>query len=99
MKLSDTKSDIVLHADYDVAYLTLPNSKSLIAAYYYLSNNTYKSPLNGPIEVDCKTVRRIMNLAAESGTEAFFSATNIIFLYLCILDELGNPQPPTSPKK
>ena len=91
-------SDMILHTDTDAAYLVLPKARSRIAAYYYLSDHLpisdQLSPrLNGALDVDCKTIRRVVTSAAESETEGIFSATQKSIPLRRLLIEIGHPQP------
>ena len=91
-------SDMVLHVDSDAAYLVLPKARSRIAGYYYLSShpNITKHPtLNGPVLVECKTLRHVVSSAAEAEVSGIYhNATQAIILRR-ILESLGHPQPPT----
>ena len=52
-------SDMTLHIDSDAAYLVLPNAKSRIAGFFYLSNAD-ASTINAPTLVTCKTLRHVV---------------------------------------
>ena len=95
------RSDMILHVDSDAAYLVQPNARSRIAGYYHLSSIpplppiTPKPSLNGPILVECKTIRHVVASSAEAETGGLFlNAQNIIPLRWT-LEQLGHKQPPT----
>ena len=91
-----------LHVDSDATYLVLPNARSRIAGYYYLSKNITplstsppSIPLNGAILIECKTIRHVVTSAAEAETAGlFYNGQTIISIRQALLD-LGHPQPPT----
>ena len=71
-------SDMCLHIDSDAAYLVQPQSRSIVAGNFYLSD---KIPLetptpnptpNGPILTKYRTVCNIMSLASEAETIGIF---------------------------
>ena len=54
--------------DSDATYLVLPNAKSRIAGYFYLSDHLSKTTtpsLNGTIMVVCKALKNVESSAAE----------------------------------
>mmetsp|Transcript_28285 Transcript_28285/g.32953 ORF Transcript_28285/g.32953 Transcript_28285/m.32953 type:complete len:127 (-) Transcript_28285:506-886(-) len=71
-------SDMILYADSDAAYLVLPNAKSRIAGYFYLSNkqppfpHKPNPPLNGAVWVECCTLPLTVAAAAEAETGGLF---------------------------
>ena len=93
---------MILHVESDAAYLVLPQAKSRIAGYYYLSDkpprNAKVSPnptRNGPLHVVCKTLRHVVASAAEAETAAlFFNAQEAIPIRY-LLEKLGHLQPAT----
>ena len=87
-------SDMILNVDSDAAYLVLPNARSRIAGFFHLTNKV--DPIrNGPLLVECKTLRHVVTSAAEAETSACYhnAQTSIHIRYL--LNELGHRQPPT----
>ena len=71
-------SDMKLFIDSDAAYLVLPNAKSRIARYYYLSSTlplNNKLTLNMLILVICKMLCYILSSAAEAETTSVFINT------------------------
>jgi hypothetical protein len=88
-------SDMILHIDTDAAYLVMPNAKSRIAGYYYLSTDTTNPPHNGPILVLCKTLQHVVASAAEAETAGIFFNAQTGIIVRIALEELGHPQPPT----
>ena len=90
-------SAMILNVDSDVAYLVMPNTRSRIAGYYCLSDNQTDSTsnnLNGPILIECKTIRNIVASAAEVEIGGLFHNAQISIPIRVLLTALGNPQPP-----
>ena len=84
-----------LFVDSDTAYLVLPNAKSRIAEYYYLSlillpNN--KLTLNMPILVILKMLRYIISSGVEAETTSIFINAQITLPIRHILEYLSHPQ-------
>ena len=91
-------SDMVLHVDSDAAYLVLPNAKSRVAGYFYLSDHPDKdiSPtLNGAILVECKGIKHVLSSSAEAETAGLFHNAQIAIPIRYILDSIGHVQPAT----
>jgi len=89
-------SAMLLHVDSDAAYLVLPNARSRIAGYYYLSGeNSTSNNLNGPILIECKTIRNVVASAAEAEIGGLFHNAQISIPIRVLLTALGHPQPPT----
>ena len=68
-------SAMLLHVDSDEAYLVMPNVRSWVAGYYYLSGNqtdSISNNLNGPILINYKTIRNIVVSAAEAEIGDYF---------------------------
>ena len=68
-------SSMILHVDSDAAYLVLPKAKSRIAGYYYLTDHpssTLPPPRNGPLLVECKTLKHVVTSAAEAEISALY---------------------------
>ena len=62
-------SDMILYIESDAAYLVLPKARSCVARIFYLRNATSgRPPLNGAIQVICKTLQNVVSSAAESET-------------------------------
>jgi hypothetical protein len=72
-------SDMVLAIDSDAAYLVLPNAKSRIAGYYYLTSDLINDapPINAPILMICKTLKHVVSSAAEAETAGVFTNAQI----------------------
>ena len=91
-------SDMTLHVDSDAAYLVLPNAKSRIAGYFYLSNHPkfhIALKLNAPVIVECRTLRHVVASAAETETRGLFLNARTTLPIREMLHTLGHPQPPT----
>ena len=89
-------SDMKLQIDSDAAYLVAPKAKSRIAGFFQCTNS--KSPLqstpfvNGPVHVECRTLRHVVTSAAEAETAALFYNTQTALELINILEALGHPQ-------
>ena len=91
-------SDMILNIDSDAAYLVLPKAKSRIAGFFQLTDNPRAShplPTNGPLLVECKTLKHVVTSAAEAETSALFHNAKTAIPIRRILIQLGHPQPPT----
>ena len=89
---------MILHVDSDAAYLVLPQAKSRIAGYFHLTDLTSpptQPPVNGPVLVECKTIKHVVTSAAEAETSALFHNAKTAIPIQRILIFLGHPQPPT----
>ena len=68
---------MVLYIDSDAAYLVLPNAKSHIAGYYYLTSipptPDQAWTLNAPVLVMCKTLWYVYSLAAKAKIVGVFT--------------------------
>ena len=92
-------SDMILHVDTDAAYLVMPNAKSRIAGYFYLSSkptdNGTPVPLNGPILVECTTIKHVVGSAAEAECGGCYHNAQKAVPIRIALEDLGHPQPKT----
>ena len=87
-----------LTVDSDAAYLVLPKARSRFAGYFRLlddPSNVHRSLYNGPILIECKTIRHVVSSAAEAETHGVFQNAKIAVSLRNILKELGHEQPPT----
>ena len=80
-------TDMILHMETDAAYLVAPKARSRISGFYYCSNKYNKNtpvtvPLNGPIHVECKTLRRVLSSAAKAETARLFLMHNYACLFV-----------------
>ena len=70
---------MALHIYSDMEYLTIPEARSCYAGYFYLVYWTLPSPIkhnpkrNGPIHIECKTIRNVLSSADDSETCVTFS--------------------------
>ena len=89
-------SDMQLHVDTDAAFLVLPKARSRIAGYFrLLSNNKYVD--NGPILIECRTLRSVVTSDAESETHGVFHNEKKVLPIRHILKEIGHPQHSPTP--
>ena len=92
-------SDMIIHVDTDAAYLVMPNAKSRIAGYFYLSSKPKSPgdpvPLNGAILVECTTIKHVVSSAAEAECGGCFHNAQKAIPIRIALQDLGHPQPKT----
>ena len=91
-------SDMILRIDSDAAYLVLPGACSRIAGYFHFNTPTTSNQStfrNGPLLVECKTLRHVVTSAAEAETSALFHNAQTAIPIRRILQQLSHPQPPT----
>ena len=87
-------SDMVLHVDSDAAYLVMQEALSRISGYYHLSDKpptVGKIPLNGPVLIECKTLRNVVASAAEAEIGGLFHNAQISIPIRVMLEALGHP--------
>ena len=97
-------SNIVLHVESDVSYLSKSWGHSWAAGIHFLSckplhppteSNAIIPPFNGAIYVHCQILKEVLSSAAEAELAALFHNGKEAFAIRNVLDELGHPQPPT----
>ena len=91
-------SDMILNIDSDAAYLVAPKSRSRVAGYHFLSCSPHPAkppPLNGPILIECKTLRHVVSSAAEAEIGGIFHNAQTAIAIRTLLQALNHPQPPT----
>ena len=72
--LRNKSSDMVLHVDSDIAYITMPEARRCYAGRFYLRNWPSPSRIkpnperNGPIHTESKTIRNVVSSAAGAET-------------------------------
>ena len=87
-------SDMILYIESDAAYLVLPKSRSRVARIFYLSNATVRRPpLNGAIQVICKTLHNAVSFAAEAETGGIFIGGQQAVPIITALSKLNHQQP------
>ena len=89
-------SDMQLNVDTDAAFLVLPKARSRIAGYFRLLNdpNGQKHYYidNGPILIECKTLRTVVSSAAESETHGTFHNAKKSLPIAYTLEQMGHKQ-------
>ena len=76
-------SDICLHIDYDAEYLVQPQAQSRVAGHFCLSEKiidrtpTPNPKSNGPILIECRTVRNLISLSAEAEKIGIFHNSKV----------------------
>ena len=68
---------MILHVDSDAAYLVAPKARSRVAGFFYcgdkyMTNTTPCSKLNGPVHIECKTLKHVVASAAEAEIGGLF---------------------------
>ena len=102
-KFQNTKSDMILHLDSDAVYVVAPKARSKVARYFYCgrkNNNTIPSRthLNGPIHIECKTLKYVVASAAEAKTAGLFHNCQTAVHIRNMLTVLSHLQPTTPAK-
>ena len=86
-------SDMILYIESDAAYLLLPQACSCFARIFYLSNATCRRPpLNGAIQVICKTLQDVVSFATEAETGGIFIGGHHAIPIITELSEINHPQ-------
>ena len=88
-------SDMILNVESDAAYLVLPKARSRLAGLFNLGQHHPSPPNNGPLLVECKTIKHVVSSAAEAETAALFHNAQTSIPIRRLLIALGHPQPPT----
>ena len=87
-------SNMILYIDSDAAYLVLPQAHSRVASIFYLGNATAgRSPLNGAIQVICKTLQNVVSSTGKAETGGIFIGDQQAVPIITALSELNHPQP------
>ena len=87
-------SDMILYIESDSAYLVLPKARSRVASIFYLSNATSgRPPLNGAMQVICKTLHKVVSSAAKAETGGIFVGGQQAVPIITALSELNHQQP------
>ena len=65
--------DMYLHVDSDISYLVMLKAQSRIAGYYQLLDCIIKeADLNGPLIIECKTLRNVVASATEAEMDGLY---------------------------
>ena len=94
-------SDMQLHVDTDAAFLVLPKARSRIAGYFRLLHHKnspythYKN--NGPLLVECKTLRSVVTSAAEAETHGVFHNAKVAIPIINTFNLMGHTQMQPTP--
>ena len=102
-KIRYTKSNVILHLDSDAAYLVAPKVRSRVAGYFncgqaYRKNIPPRTNLNGPIHIECKTLKHAVTSAAEAETVGLFHNCQTAVHIHNIITALDHLQPVTPAK-
>ena len=86
-----------LHIESDAAYLVLPGARSRIAGYFYLHaqanpHKTYTKTYNGPIHIECSTIKNVVSSAAEAECGGIFHNCTTAIGIRNTLTAMGHPQ-------
>ena len=89
-------SDMQLNVDTDAAFLVLPKARSRIAGYFRLLNDPNGDKKfyvdNGPILIECRTLRSVVTSAAESETHGVFHNAKKALPIKYLLEQMRHPQ-------
>ena len=87
-------SDMQLHVDIDTAFLVSPKARSRIAGYFRLLHHRSSSYAhykdNGPLLVECKTLRSVVTSAAEAETHGVFHNAKVAIPIITTLNLMGH---------
>ena len=91
---------MISYVESDAAYIVSPKACSHIVDFFYCSNKYDKNipiqvPVNGPMHIECKTLRRVVISAPEVETVSLFFNAQVYVLIKHILNIIGDHQPPT----
>ena len=94
---------MILHTHSNASFLSEPGAKSRSGGCHYLSTASAdpnkpplkQPPLNGPVHVECKTMRNVLASATEEELGALFVNYQIGAAMRMVLIEMGQAQPPT----
>ena len=87
-------SDMILYIESDAAYLVLPQARSRVASILYLGNaTTGRPPLNGAIQVICKTLQYVVSSVAKAETGGIFIGGQQAVPIITALSKLNHRQP------
>ena len=97
-------SRMTLHLNSDKSFLPAPGDKRISGGYHYLSktsknpeNPPHKTPpLNGPIHVECTTMKDFLVSVMEAELGELFFNCKIGSSLIITLEEMGHQQPPAS---
>lgn len=100
-------SDMALHANSDVSYLSLPKTRSRARRHYYLSDLSYEPPKvqttapksNRPVFTVCHILRHIMTSSTEVEIATLFKNDPETVVLRNILINLRYSQPATTIKR
>ena len=90
---------MILHVDSDAVYNVIPKARSRIAGYYHLAgtpNISQQNLCNGPLLIECKTMRHVVALAVEVDIGGFFRNAQTSISLRVMLEALDHLQLPTS---
>ena len=102
-KIRYTKLDTILHLDSDAAYLVAPKARSRIAGYFYCGQQYNKNippstTLDGPINIESKTLKHEVASATEVETVGLFHNFQAAIHIRNILTALDHLHPATYTK-
>ena len=86
---------MTLSINSDAAYLVQPQARSRIAGYFNLPPVQQLQTPNGPLLVECKTLRHVVASSAEAEIAGVFHNAQMAIPIRYMLECLGRPQPAT----
>ena len=87
-----------ISVDSDAAFLVLPKARSQYAGYFRMLDDAKKPHrhlYNGPLLIECKTIKNVVSSAAEAETTGVFNNAKLVVSIRNILNQLGHSQPVT----
>ena len=96
-------SGMIIHIHSDASFLSEPVEKSISVRYHYLVTASVdpkqsppnQPPLNGPVNVECTTMKNVLASAMEAELGALFVNCQRDEVMCIALIEMGHAQPPT----
>lgn len=84
-------SNMILEVNPDAAYLALPKAQSRIAGFFHLTDHKESTKLNGPLLVECKTIKHVISSVAEAETSTLYHNAQTAFPHLSSSHCSGSP--------
>ena len=88
---------MILHVDSDAVFLVVPKARSCVAGFDYCGDNCFNksttpySVLDGPIHIECKTLKHVVASAAEAETGGLFHVCQKVIQLRRMLIAMGHP--------
>ena len=91
---------MISYIESDAAYIVSPKACSHIVGFFYFSNKYDKNipiqvPVNDPMYIECRALRRVVTSAPEVKPVCLFFNAQVYVPIKHIFNIIGNHQPPT----